>query len=152
MELLDLEVHPTVVAKGYRMAAKKAQEILNGFSEKVSEKQPVDYVNPFIGTQPSGERKSTDGRTHPGACLPFGMTKWTPANIDNVSDPYKYVEGSGTMRLYPGLIIKEEVFSFRGSHYPNGSHMRDYGSFDFMLGHLKDKAALNIRLSDSSSG
>jgi predicted alpha-1,2-mannosidase len=105
----------------------------------VTDKQPVDYVNPFIGTQPSGERASTDGRTHPGACVPFGMTKWIPANIDNQSDPYKYVEDSGKMRLYGDLTIKEEIFSFRGSHYPNGSHTRDYGSYDFMpiVGDLK---------------
>ncbi len=36
--LLDQEVHPTVVAKGYRLAAAKAQEILNGFAETVTEK------------------------------------------------------------------------------------------------------------------
>jgi len=101
-------------------------------------KQPVDYVNPFIGTQGSGERKSTDGRTHPGACVPFGMTKWIPSNVDHVSDPYKYVEDSARMRLYPD-ILKEEIFAFRASHYPNGSHMRDYGSVDFMpvVGDLK---------------
>ena len=28
--------------------------------------------------------------------------------------------------------MKEDLFSFRGSHFPNGSHTRDYGSFDFM--------------------
>ena len=82
--------------------------------EESNIKQPVDYVNPFIGTQASGIRKSTDGRTHPGACVPFGMTKWTPANIDNQSDPYKYIEGEGRMGLYPG-ILKEELFSVRGS-------------------------------------
>lgn len=111
-------------------------------SEKVSEKKPVDYVNPFIGTQASSKRASTDGRTHPGACVPFGMTKWSPANIDNQSDPYKYVEDSARMPLYPDLI-KEEIFGFRGSHYPNGSHMRDYGSFDFMpiTGDLKFTSA-----------
>lgn len=106
--------------------------------QTIDKKQPVDYVNPFIGTKASGERASTDGRTHPGACVPFGMTKWIPANIDGISDPYKYVEGVGHMKLYPEPI-KEEVFGFRGSHYPNGSHMRDYGSFDFMpiVGDLK---------------
>ena len=37
-DLLDKDVHPTVVAKGYRMAAIKAQEILNEIAENVSEK------------------------------------------------------------------------------------------------------------------
>jgi predicted alpha-1,2-mannosidase len=105
--------------------------------QPIDKKEPVDYVNPFIGTQ-GGERKSTDGRTHPGASFPFGMTKWIPANVDQVSDPYKYVEDSARMRLY-SEILKEEIFAFRASHYPNGSHMRDYASVDFMpiIGDLK---------------
>jgi archaeal chaperonin len=37
-ELLDQEIHPTVIAKGYRMATAKAQEILNTIAEDVSEK------------------------------------------------------------------------------------------------------------------
>jgi len=112
--------------------------LIINLSACVSEKQPVDYVNPFIGSQASGERASTDGRTHPGACVPFGMTKWIPANIDNQSDPYKYVVDSARMPLYRD-IIKEEIFGFRGSHFPNGSHTRDYGSYDFMpiVGDLK---------------
>jgi len=35
-ELLDQSIHPTVIATGYRMAADKAQDILNGLAEKVS--------------------------------------------------------------------------------------------------------------------
>src|SRR3990172_5212030 len=34
-ELLDQNVHPTVVARGYRMAEEKAQEILNDIAENV---------------------------------------------------------------------------------------------------------------------
>jgi len=37
-DLLDQEVHSTIVAKGYRLAAAKAQEILNNFAENVSDK------------------------------------------------------------------------------------------------------------------
>jgi predicted alpha-1,2-mannosidase len=36
-------------------------------------KQPVDYVNPFIGTDAAGH-------TFPGACLPFGMVQLSPDN------------------------------------------------------------------------
>jgi len=36
--LLDMEIHPTVLAKGYRIAAEKAQELLNKMAENVSEK------------------------------------------------------------------------------------------------------------------
>ena len=36
--LLDMEVHPTVIAKGYRLAREKAQKILNEMSENITEK------------------------------------------------------------------------------------------------------------------
>ena len=67
-------------------------------SETITKKQPVEYVNPFIGTKASSERASTDGRTHPGACVPFGMTKWTPVNVIDNRDPYKYVEDTGRIK------------------------------------------------------
>jgi thermosome len=37
-ELLDQEVHPTVIARGYRIAHEKALEILNSIAEPVTEK------------------------------------------------------------------------------------------------------------------
>ncbi len=37
-DLLEQEVHPTIVAKGYRLAEAKSQEILNNLAEPVSEK------------------------------------------------------------------------------------------------------------------
>src|SRR5512137_1888638 len=36
--LLDQEVHPTIVARGYRLAETKAQEILNKMAEDITEK------------------------------------------------------------------------------------------------------------------
>ena len=43
--LLDQEVHPTVIAKGYRMAAEKAQEILNNLAETITEKDEKTLKN-----------------------------------------------------------------------------------------------------------
>ena len=37
-DLLEQEIHPTVLAKGYRLAAEKSQEILNRIAENVSQK------------------------------------------------------------------------------------------------------------------
>ena len=37
-DLLDVEIHPTVIAKGYRMASQKAQELLRNMAQDVSEK------------------------------------------------------------------------------------------------------------------
>ena len=36
-DLLDKEIHPTVVARGYRLAEAKAQEILNEMAENINE-------------------------------------------------------------------------------------------------------------------
>ena len=40
-ELLEQEIHPTVIAKGYRIAAEKAQEILSTVSEPVTMKDSI---------------------------------------------------------------------------------------------------------------
>ncbi len=36
-ELLDMEIHPTIISKGYRLAAEKGQEILNKIAEDITE-------------------------------------------------------------------------------------------------------------------
>jgi len=41
-----------------------------------TEKQPVDYVDPFLGTS------SSRWMLYPGPCLPFGMVKLSPDNMD----------------------------------------------------------------------
>lgn len=49
--------------------------LLVGFSSVLwSQKHPVDYVNPFIGT-------SNYGATHPGAMAPRGMVSVSPFNV-----------------------------------------------------------------------
>lgn len=37
--LLDQEIHPTVIARGYRLASEKAHEILNSLAESLTEKE-----------------------------------------------------------------------------------------------------------------
>ncbi len=44
-DLLEQEIHPTILAKGYRLAAEKAQEILNKVAENVSQKDSVLLKN-----------------------------------------------------------------------------------------------------------
>ena len=39
-DLLEQEIHPTILAKGYRLAAEKSQEILNKIAENVSKNEP----------------------------------------------------------------------------------------------------------------
>ncbi|MBW2989728.1 TCP-1/cpn60 chaperonin family protein [Candidatus Woesearchaeota archaeon] len=52
--LLDQEVHPTIVAKGYRLAEAKAQSILNDIAEDVSEKD-TDVLKKIAMTAMTGK-------------------------------------------------------------------------------------------------
>lgn len=53
-ELLDQEIHPTVVAKGYRIAAEKAQTILRNLSDPVTEKD-TDTLKKIAMTAMTGK-------------------------------------------------------------------------------------------------
>ncbi|MBS3171736.1 TCP-1/cpn60 chaperonin family protein [Candidatus Woesearchaeota archaeon] len=52
--LLDMEVHPTVITKGYAMAAEKAMSILNKICEKIS-KDDVDLLKKIAATAMTGK-------------------------------------------------------------------------------------------------
>jgi len=53
-DLLDQEVHPTIIARGYRLAESKAQEILNQIAENVSEND-VDVLKKIAMTAMTGK-------------------------------------------------------------------------------------------------
>ncbi len=52
--LLDKEVHPTVITKGYAMAAEKAIEVLNNICEKIS-KEDVENLKKIAATAMTGK-------------------------------------------------------------------------------------------------
>ncbi|MEN8201647.1 MAG: GH92 family glycosyl hydrolase [Bacteroidota bacterium] len=73
-----------------------------------AEKQPVEYINPFIGTSASMEEgKSLHGlgKTFPGAATPFGMIQLSPDtrtggdNAPGYSWHHKTIEGFSFMHL-----------------------------------------------------
>ena len=53
-DLLDQNIHPTVLAKGYRLAAEKSQEILNQMAENVNEKD-TDILKKIALTAMTGK-------------------------------------------------------------------------------------------------
>ena len=57
-DLLEKDVHPTVVAKGYRLAAEKAQEILNEMAENVTEND-TDLLKKIAITAMTGKGAET---------------------------------------------------------------------------------------------
>lgn len=76
----------------------------------------ADLVNPLVGT-------SAEGQTYPGVGVPFGMTQWTPATQDS--------EKKGVAPYYDA---NSQFRGIRGSHFPSGSAMQDYGSFQLLAG------------------
>jgi len=76
-----------------------------------------DYVDTRIGS-------GADGRCFPGASLPFGMTAWAP-QTRREDLPYHYND--------------KKIQGFRGTHFPSGSCMGDYGCVGItpIVGELK---------------
>lgn len=112
--LLDKEIHPTVVAKGYRMAAAKAQEILNSIAEKVSIKD-TDILKKIAITAMTG--KGAESSKEHLADLTVKAIKLVideDGNIDNENIKIEKKVGSGVedSELVDGIILdKEKVHS-----------------------------------------
>ncbi len=80
---------------------------------KQEPKQPVDYINPFIGT-------GGHGHTYPGAVVPFGMVQLSP---DTRKDSWDGCSGYH----YSDRV----VFGFSHTHL-SGTGVGDYGDIRFM--------------------
>ncbi len=91
------------------------------FVDKVP--NPVDYVNPLMGTQSTGGL--SNGNTYPAVARPWGMNFWTPQTGKN---------GDGWQYTYTA----EKIRGFKQTHQPS-PWMNDYGEFSIMpvSGHLK---------------
>ena len=89
-------------------------------------KQPVDFVNPLIGTQKMGH-------TFPGACLPFGMVQLSP---DTDTLPYQ-VNGKYNPDVYrycAGYQYDDKsIVGFSHTHLSGTGHS-DLGDFLIMPG------------------
>jgi predicted alpha-1,2-mannosidase len=82
--------------------------IFNAFSQQV--KQPVDYVDPFIGTS------NSRWELHPGPVMPFGMIQMAPDNQGNFwKGGYEYgisnIAGFSTIHnvTMEGLLVMPQV-------------------------------------------
>jgi predicted alpha-1,2-mannosidase len=81
---------------------------------KVSD--PVDYVNPLMGTQSTPEL--SNGNTYPAIGLPWGMNFWTP-QTGKMGDGWQYT------------YTADKIKGFKQTHQPS-PWMNDYGEFSIM--------------------
>src|SRR5688572_32584558 len=91
--------------------------------------QPIDEVNPMIGT--TGPTENDYGGMIPGVATPFGMTHWTAMTRENKISVYSYNYSDKTIQ------------GFLGTHQP-AIWMGDYGYVSLMpsLGDLNSSRKL----------
>ena len=77
---------------------------------------PVDYVNPLMGTDSKFEL--SNGNTYPAIGLPWGMNMWTP-QTGEMGSGWQYTYGADKIR------------GFKQTHQPS-PWMNDYGQFAIM--------------------
>lgn len=84
---------------------------------------PVEWVNPLMGTQSSFRLSA--GNTYPVIALPWGMNFWTPQTAP-MGDGWQYSYNA------------EKIRGFKQTHQPS-PWINDYGQFSIMpvTGHLK---------------
>jgi predicted alpha-1,2-mannosidase len=97
----------------------------------VSEKNPVDLVNPLMGTD--SEFKLSNGNTYPAIALPWGMNFWTP-QTRRMGDGWGY-----TYDDYKIMGIKQ-------THQPS-PWINDYAAFSL----IAETGKIKIRESDRAS-
>ena len=87
--------------------------LLLGVSSVFAQKQPVDYVNPLMGTD--SKISLSNGNTYPAIALPWGMNFWMP----QMGDGWAYTYASDKIR------------GFKQTHQPS-PWINDYGQFSIM--------------------
>ncbi|MDI6644878.1 MAG: thermosome subunit alpha [Methanobacteriaceae archaeon] len=105
--LLDQDIHPTIVAMGYRQAAEKAQEILNSISIDADDRETLIKV---AMTAMTG--KGTEKARKPLAELVVDAVKQVQENGDVDTDHIKIEKKDGAVvddsKLVQGVIIDKE--------------------------------------------
>ena len=90
--------------------------LLLGVSSVFAQKQPVDYVNPLMGTD--SKISLSNGNTYPAIALPWGMNFWMP-QTGKMGDGWAYTYASDKIR------------GFKQTHQPS-PWINDYGQFSIM--------------------
>jgi predicted alpha-1,2-mannosidase len=109
--------------------------IISFYSCKNNDRNYIQYVNMLSGSaypkqnmkEPGGEEYIRGGQVIPAVTYPFGMTQWT-----------LQTEFSERERVSPFYSGKIRFQGFRGTHWLNGSSVKDYGSFTIFPTNLND--------------
>lgn len=113
-ELLDKDIHATVIAMGYRKAAEKANELLNQMAAKVSKDDEATLKRVAI-TAMSSKGSEMKGEKLAGLCVQ-AVRQITEeengklvADIDHIKVEKKRGGSSADSQLIKGILIDKEV-------------------------------------------
>jgi thermosome len=111
--LLDQKIHPTVIAKGYRIAAEKAQQILEEISTKVTSKDEL-LLKYIAMTAMTG--KGAETAKEKFADITVKAVKMISENgkidLSNIKLEKRKGKGVGDSELIEGIVLdKEKVHS-----------------------------------------
>ncbi len=113
-KLIDDNVHPTVIARGYRMAADKSQELLENASEEVTEKDESILKN-IATTAMTGKGAEGSKELLSELCVKAVKQIRDPdgtIDLENVKIEKKVGGGAEDSELIQGILIdKEKVHS-----------------------------------------
>ncbi|MBS3065649.1 TCP-1/cpn60 chaperonin family protein [Candidatus Pacearchaeota archaeon] len=105
--LLDRKIHPTVIVKGYRLAAEKAIEILNEIALPVENKQILKQI---AMTAMTG--KGAEGHKEKLADIIVGaieqIAQGREVNLENIKIQKIKGNGAGDSELISGIVIDQE--------------------------------------------
>ena len=85
-------------------------------TQAATEKEPVDYVNPLVGTE--SKIALSTGNTYPAIAIPWGMNFWMP-QTGKMGDGWAYVYWADKIR------------GFKQTHQPS-PWINDYGQFSIL--------------------
>ena len=112
-DLLDKEIHPTVITKGYRMAAEKSQEILNKVSEPVT-KNDKEILIKIAETAMTG-KGAESGKEKLASLVVEAISQVADGNeidFDDIKLQKKVGGGISDAELIQGIVLdKEKVHS-----------------------------------------
>lgn len=113
-ELLDQDIHPTVITAGYRLAAEKAQEILRGMATPVS-KDDDKILKQIAITSMSSKGSELRGEKLAELCVRAvkqiveKSDGKLEADIDNIKVEKKSGGSSADSQLIQGIVLDKEI-------------------------------------------
>ncbi|MDP4012126.1 MAG: thermosome subunit beta [Candidatus Nanoarchaeia archaeon] len=107
--LMEQDIHPTVIVKGYAIAAEKAQAILNNFSEDVSIKS-IDILKKIAATAMTGKgaEKAKEHLAELAVQAVVQVAEENKVDLDNIKLEKKVGGGIEDSELVKGIIVDKE--------------------------------------------